>query len=186
MKALAVGILIAFAWPASAETLKSVETFKYAFRLSGAIAQARDSDTFPGMDSAEGRAVVGRAMDRFDIDELAHRVRSRIQASLPESEAGECADFIQSPIGAAFLEAMEPARDQAEAERRLRTLPGTYRAPIEGFIRSACYQKASALLVSPAVMQAQHEYGTDLVCSEFRERDAVAHAQAVRRGHCRP
>lgn len=189
MKPLAiVSVLIlgSLSWPVRAEPLRAIETFKYAFRLSGAVAQARQDEAFTGIDSAQGKAVVGAAMDRFDIDELARRVAEPIADTLSEPEATACVDFIRSPVGADFLEAMEPARDQAEAERRLRTLPATHRAPIEGFLRSSCYQKAAQLLASPAVMRAQADYGAELVCAQYRELEPAAHARAVRQGFCRP
>lgn len=178
-------ILGGLAWPVRAEPLQAIETFKYAFRLSGAVAKARQDEAFTGIDSAQGKAVVGAAMDRFDIDELARRVAEHIADALSEPEAEVCVDFIRSSVGADFLEAMEPARDQGEAEQRLRRLPNTHRAPIEGFLRTSCYQKAAQLLVSPAVMRAQSDYGAELVCAQYREQEPAAHAQAVRKGYCR-
>lgn len=182
---VSVLILGGLAGPVRAEPLQAIETFKYAFRLSGAVAQARQDEAFTGIDSAKGKAVVDAAMDQFDIDELARRVAEHIADALSEQEAEACVDFIRSSVGADFLEAMEPARDQAEAQRRLRTLPDSHRAPIEGFLRSACYQKAAQLLVSPAVMRAHSDYGAELVCAQYREQEPAAHAQAVRKGYCR-
>lgn len=191
MKALAVVTTLIIGMsvlPAHSESppANSIETFKYAFRISGTMETMRQEILSTQTNSQIGKSAVQAAINSYSIDEFADRVSDLIKIKTTEQEASSCISFIKSPAGIAFLNALESAKSQAEAELGLKKLPNSYQKPIQNFVSSSCYRKAAELLVSPDVLDAQHKYGVDLVCAQYKQLDESTYSNAVKSGYCKP
>jgi GR25 family glycosyltransferase involved in LPS biosynthesis len=188
-RALCFAVLAIFCTPsglAASSHERAIEVFKYAFRISGGKATMRKMALDAHRNEPAAMAAAEIAISKYNIDELTDRVAGLVGQTITEEEAEICSQFIRSNAGNELLAALESADDQRATEIALMKIPALHRQPIDGFMRSSCYQKASNLFLSQEVLRAQAQYGTDLMCAHYKETDARIYSQVVKLGACKP